>query len=102
MQEFYIRNQQADHGWAYPSGQRAETRLTMTTAGLCGLLISGLELNAGRETIHADGRGTRLDWSAPPLRCAEPRVLQPLWHRAGRTLIRPALPGRPRLVSRRL
>jgi hypothetical protein len=35
-----------------------ETTLTMTTAGLCGLLISGMELNAGREVLHADGTAT--------------------------------------------
>jgi Domain of unknown function (DUF4159) len=30
-------------------------RFTMTTAGLCGLLIAGADLNAGRETPNGDG-----------------------------------------------
>src|SRR5262249_832367 len=29
--------------------------LTMTTAGLCGLLIAGMELNQGREQMRGDG-----------------------------------------------
>jgi len=58
IQDFYIRTQQPDHGWSYnPALGRfaTGTTLTMTTAGLCGLLISGMELNAGREVLRGDG-----------------------------------------------
>ena len=30
----------------------------MTTAGVCGLLISGMELNEGREVLQPDGTAT--------------------------------------------
>src|SRR4029077_7623019 len=43
-----------DGGWFYhPKGGRS--LLTMSVAGLCGLLIAGMELNEGRETPNADG-----------------------------------------------
>jgi hypothetical protein len=53
IRQMYLRSQQADQGWSYHSD--TDTRLTMTTAGLCGLLISGLELNVGREKIQTNG-----------------------------------------------
>jgi hypothetical protein len=56
IQDFYIRTQQGDGSWVYTPG--TSPRLTMTTAGLCGLLISGAELNAGRETLQPDGSAT--------------------------------------------
>ncbi|MCC6420932.1 MAG: DUF4159 domain-containing protein [Gemmataceae bacterium] len=59
IQDFYIRTQKDDGGWSYSPGGKAfgkpETTLTMTTAGLSGLLISGMELNEGREKMRADG-----------------------------------------------
>jgi hypothetical protein len=55
IREYYIRTQQLDHGWVYNPAINNNTKLTMTTAGLCGLLISGMELNAGREIIRANG-----------------------------------------------
>ena len=63
IREFYIRTQNDDGGWGYsPSAGGAfannASTLTMTTAGLCGLLISGMELNDGRETILANGTAT--------------------------------------------
>ncbi len=56
IQDFYLRTQQGDHGWIYSPGR--STTLTMTTAGLCGLLIAGMELNTGRETLQVDGTAT--------------------------------------------
>jgi Domain of unknown function (DUF4159) len=59
IREYYISTQEPDHGWVYNrSIPTSRTTLTMTTAGLCGLLISGLELNRGREIIRADGTAT--------------------------------------------
>jgi hypothetical protein len=57
IQDYYVSTQQPDGGWVYnpDPGMGRETTLTMTTAGLCGLLISGMELNTGREVIQADG-----------------------------------------------
>jgi hypothetical protein len=55
IQDYYVSTQQPDYGWVYNPSMGRDTTLTMTTAGLCGLLISGMELNAGREVIQADG-----------------------------------------------
>ena len=57
IQDYYVATQQPDHGWNY-SPSMPQTSLTMTTAGLCGLLISGMELNAGREVLRPDGTAT--------------------------------------------
>jgi hypothetical protein len=58
IRDFYVRTQvegsvAGGAGWSYVEGQPAT--LTMTTAGLCGLLIAGMELNVGREVLQADG-----------------------------------------------
>jgi hypothetical protein len=63
IRDFYKRTQNADGGWSYgPDGRGAfgesGSTLTMTTAGLSGLLISGLELNPGREKLQPDGTAT--------------------------------------------
>jgi hypothetical protein len=60
IRDFYIRTQNDDGGWGYTTEGRGAfvnptSTLTMTTAGLSGLLISGMELNEGREKIRADG-----------------------------------------------
>jgi hypothetical protein len=52
IRKYYI-DCQADNGsWGYNPHRGVDERLTMTTAGLCGLLISGLELNERREVLH--------------------------------------------------
>jgi hypothetical protein len=52
IRKYYI-DQQKDGGWGY---QKAMTpSLTMTTAGLCGLIIAGMDLNKGRE-VFKEGR----------------------------------------------
>jgi hypothetical protein len=53
---YYLATQQADHGWMYNLGFRTPTTMTMTTAGLCGLLLCDQVLDAGREQPAADGR----------------------------------------------
>src|SRR5439155_8055604 len=58
IQDYYVTTQQADRGWVYNPKLTNTTTLTMTTAGLCGLIISGMELNAGREVLQADGTAT--------------------------------------------
>jgi len=57
IRDMYIRMQTPEGGWYYSkrSPSRAPT-MTMTTAGLCGLIISGMELNQGREKIQASGQ----------------------------------------------
>ena len=57
IQDYYVASQKPDHGWYY-SPSMTQTTLTMTTAGLCGLLISGMELNSGREVLQPDGTAT--------------------------------------------
>jgi hypothetical protein len=52
IRDFYTRTQTDEGGWLYSPGGGPFARgatLTMTTAGLCGLLIAGSELNEGRE-----------------------------------------------------
>ncbi len=57
IRRYYMDTQNnTDGGWGYHS--RDASSLTMTTAGLCGLIIAGMELNPGRERIKADGTAT--------------------------------------------
>lgn len=58
IRDFYIRTKKPDGGWFYRE-QGGSTSLTMTTAGLCGLLISGMELNDGREILLPGGAGAK-------------------------------------------
>jgi hypothetical protein len=54
IQDYYVRTQLPEGTWVY-SQALSRYPQTMTTAGLCGLLISGMELNPGRERILPDG-----------------------------------------------
>jgi hypothetical protein len=56
IREFYVSSQNRDGGWSYRTG--GGSTLTMTTAGLCGLLIAGMELNEGREKLQPNGVAT--------------------------------------------
>jgi Domain of unknown function (DUF4159) len=59
IRDMYIRSQLLEGSWVYQNQlPRPPGLLTMTTAGLCGLLISGLELNKGREVLRPDGTAT--------------------------------------------
>ena len=53
IQAFYIKTQGGDGGWSY-EGKRG-ANLTMTTAGLCGLLITGMDLEQGHTDLNKDG-----------------------------------------------
>jgi hypothetical protein len=56
IRSFYQRSQDPGSGaWGYGMG-RGDTRLTMTTAGLCGLIIAGNDLNEGREILLPNGK----------------------------------------------
>lgn len=56
IRDFYQRTQNPrDGGWNYPPYAVAASSLTMSTAGLCGLLISSNELRDGREQIQPNG-----------------------------------------------
>ena len=80
IRDYYIRTQGADgHFTNFPNKAEGGPSLTMTSAGVCGLLIAGMELNAGREVLQADGTATNcgeykenlpvhngLDWISGP------------------------------------
>ncbi len=53
VRAFYVRTQ-IDGGWLYRKGSGGVS-MTMTTAGLCGLLISGAELQQGKQALQKDG-----------------------------------------------
>ncbi|MBV9122688.1 MAG: DUF4159 domain-containing protein, partial [Planctomycetes bacterium] len=59
IQNFYINTQihtpEGDGAWSYSRNLKDDPTLTMTTAGLSGLLITGMEINTGREEILKDG-----------------------------------------------
>lgn len=56
IQEFYVRSQLQNGGWPYRPDQPGDSdRLTMTAAGVCGLLITGMQLYRNNEKLNADG-----------------------------------------------
>jgi hypothetical protein len=55
LRDMYTTFQLPDGSWPYQNQDQSDHRLTMTTAGLCGLLIAGMELNKGREVLRPDG-----------------------------------------------
>jgi hypothetical protein len=55
IQKFYTETQRADGGWIYADHHNKFTYLTMDAAGLCGLLIAGMDVNSGREKILSTG-----------------------------------------------
>lgn len=63
IRDFYVAHQDPNGGWNYAVGRKFgglnSVSMTMTTAGLCGLLISGMELNVRRETLNLDGTATK-------------------------------------------
>ena len=54
IQQFYTNEQLPDGSWAYYKGA-TDPSMTMTTAGLCGLLITGMDLEKGHQDLDADG-----------------------------------------------
>jgi hypothetical protein len=56
IQALYIRSQARTGGWGYrPTSPPTATTMTMTTAGLCNLIITGLDLARATGTLRADG-----------------------------------------------
>jgi hypothetical protein len=53
IKKFYLENQQPDGGWCYKPG--ISPSMTMTTAGVCGLLITGMDLESGKQKLRDDG-----------------------------------------------
>lgn len=53
IRQFFLQSQQRDGGWTYRGG--GFTTMTMTTAGLCNLLICGMDLQTGKALLQADG-----------------------------------------------
>ncbi len=58
IRDFYIDTQLESGGWVYAQRHNNHSYLTMDTAGLCGLLIAGMELNSGREKLVVPARGS--------------------------------------------
>src|SRR5262249_58434833 len=52
MRDFFIKTQDKAGGWGYKG---AGATMTMTTAGLCNLIITGLDLAAGQQKLRPDG-----------------------------------------------
>ena len=79
IRDLYMKSQLPEGAWGYTVGDRSP-RQTMTLAGLCGLLISGMELAHGQQKLnpetgvaercgeYAEDRYIRktLDWLAKP------------------------------------
>jgi hypothetical protein len=64
IREFYTRHTEDNVGrvlsyqnWGYKNGNSPIP--TMTASALCGMVIAGMDLNAGRETLRADGTADR-------------------------------------------
>jgi hypothetical protein len=54
MRDYYIRTQKNDGGWVYREDVGGPPSLTMTTAGLCNLLITGMDLDVGKAKLNED------------------------------------------------
>ncbi|NBO93149.1 MAG: DUF4159 domain-containing protein [Planctomycetia bacterium] len=54
VKQLFLKSQTRDGGWGYRPGGRGAT-LTMTTAGLCNLVITGEDLVRGRARLRPDG-----------------------------------------------
>jgi hypothetical protein len=53
IRKFYLGTQQGDGGWRYKQG--SPVSMTMTTAGACGLLITGMDLADRKQVLRPDG-----------------------------------------------
>lgn len=60
IQNYYIKMQQDQGSWAYFPNKGGDPSLTMTTAGLSGLLIASMELNLVCKTAARPGMESRL------------------------------------------
>ncbi len=55
MRDLFIRTQDNLGGWGYQPRKGDAARMTMTTAGLCNLLITGMDLEIGKQKLNANG-----------------------------------------------
>jgi hypothetical protein len=55
IRAIYLKGQHPDGSWSYRVGDNSPSRMTMTAAGLCGLLITGMDLEVGKQILRADG-----------------------------------------------
>jgi hypothetical protein len=58
MRDLFIKTQDDSGAWGYnpaATGGQNPPRFTMTTAGLCNLLITGMDLELGKQRLNADG-----------------------------------------------
>lgn len=58
VQALYVKTQ-TNGAWAYKPGREIGGSMTMTTAGLCNLIITGLDLAAGKADLRPDGSADR-------------------------------------------
>lgn len=54
IRDYYLSTQEADGGWIYNRQYPGGTTLTMTTAGVCGLLIAGMEIETGKANLNLE------------------------------------------------
>jgi hypothetical protein len=55
IERYYVQDQLPNGGWSYRLREPLGERITMNTAGVCGLLIAGMQLNKNKERIRPDG-----------------------------------------------
>jgi Domain of unknown function (DUF4159) len=55
IRSLYLRGQRPDGSWGYRYRDNSPSRMTMTAAGLCGLLITGMDLDSGKQILRPDG-----------------------------------------------
>ena len=55
IRDLFLKTQTKDGGWRYKDDPRLAATMTMSTAGLCNLLISGLDLAEGKASLRKDG-----------------------------------------------
>src|SRR5262249_28657823 len=58
ISDFYQRTQRNDGGWGYTALAANGSTLTMTVAGMCGLIIAGQDVDVTRETPLGNGAFT--------------------------------------------
>lgn len=54
IRDFFLKTQVKSGGWGY-KGPNPVSTMTMTTAGLCNLLITGMDLSEGKAALRKDG-----------------------------------------------
>jgi hypothetical protein len=55
IRDLFIRTQDDIGAWGYEPVKGSPPRMTMTIAGLCNLLITGMDLAAGKQKLNKDG-----------------------------------------------